>query len=403
MKSLRGIVAFMMNAKNKRLKIGFLHSLYAQNSERASWRVTNKYMIQALQEHCGDVTSLAPIYLPELRLEGRLKEAGQKIFHKNMTLYNTIFVGKRYGHILTKRLVNNEFDLILASSGWTETSFVNTHTPIILLEDASFASIHNYYPEYSNLFKRSYHEARVVSERAIAKARLIIYPSQWAAQSAITHYNLDGEKVRVIPWGANIDTPPPIEVVLQRRLSDHCKLLFVGMDWNRKGGTVAFETLLELEKLGIQAELTICGCIPPNNLSHERMRVIPYLNRKDPVQRKQLEDLYKTSDFFFMPTRNECYGSVFCEACSFGLPVIATDTGGVSGAITSGENGFLLPSSALSAEYAELIARVYRDKQGYSDLVKSTRTSFEHRLNWDAWGRATTVSVYEMLEQIHHV
>jgi len=393
----------MMHTENKRLKIGFLHSLYAQNSERASWRVTNKYMIQVLQEYCGDVTSLAPIHLPELRLEGRLKEAGQKIFHKNMTIYNTLLIGKRYGHILTKRLVNNNFDVIFASSGWTETAFVNTSTPIVLLEDASFASIHNYYPEYSNLFKRSYYEARVLSERAIAKARLILYPSQWAAQSAIVHYNLDAEKVRVIPWGANIDTPPPLEAVFVKLLSDSCKLLFVGIDWNRKGGAIAFETLLELEKLGIQAELTICGCIPPNNLSHERMRVIPYLNRKDPAQRKQLEDLYKTSDFFFMPTRNECYGSVFCEACSFGLPVIATDTGGVSGAITHGENGFLLSPNAQGAEYAELIARVYRDKQGYSDLVKSTRASFEHRLNWDVWGREVTISIHKMLARDPHV
>ena len=89
---------------------------------------------------------------------------------------------------------------------------------------------------------------------------------------------------------------------------------------------------------------------------------------------------------------------VFCEASAYGLPVISTDTGGVSGAVKQGENGFLLPLVAGGAEYAELIARVYKDEEVYAELVRTSRAAFEDRLNWDAWGIAVKKLIDEMLE-----
>jgi len=121
----------------------------------------------------------------------------------------------------------------------------------------------------------------------------------------------------------------------------------------------------------MQAHLIIWGCTPPARHSHERMTVIPFLNKSDPSQRVQLERLFDTSDFFFLPTRSECYGMVFCEASAYGLPVITTNTGGVSGAVTNGENGFMLPLSAEAVDYAGVIAKVYRDDQLYAELVRS--------------------------------
>jgi len=46
----------------------------------------------------------------------------------------------------------------------------------------------------------------------------------------------------IMPFGANFETLPPREIVEERKKSDRCKLLFVGTDWQRKGGDIAFET-----------------------------------------------------------------------------------------------------------------------------------------------------------------
>jgi glycosyltransferase involved in cell wall biosynthesis len=161
----------------------------------------------------------------------------------------------------------------------------------------------------------------------------------------------------------------------------------MGVNWQRKGGDIAFETLLQLEKLGIDAHLTVCGCVPPQQLSHQRMAVIPFLDKNDEKQREEINKLFVMADFLLLPTRGDCTPIVFSEASAFGLPVITTDTGGVSGIITDGENGYMLPMSAGGADYAHVIAREYLDDRRYAFLVHSSRAAFDHRLNWDVWGK----------------
>jgi glycosyltransferase involved in cell wall biosynthesis len=238
----------------------------------------------------------------------------------------------------------------------------------------------------------------LLSDLAIRKASLLVYASGWAAQSAIDDYHADPQQVHVALMGANFDNPPSKEIIEQKQKSQSCRLLFIGFDWQRKGGDIAFETLLKLEEEGIEAELIVCGCVPPRKYFHKRMKVIPYLDKNDPAQYKELEQLYLSSDFLLLPTRNECFGLVFCEANAYGLPVVTTHTGGVPEVVIDGINGFTLPLSARGAEYARSIASIYRDDLRYAELVKTSRETFDDRLNWDVWGMTVNTLITEMLE-----
>jgi len=51
--------------------------------------------------------------------------------------------------------------------------------------------------------------------------------------------------------------------------------------------------------------------------------------------------LYHAADLFVFPTYSEAFGLVALEAMAAGLPVVASDVGGLSSLITSGENGVL--------------------------------------------------------------
>ncbi len=234
----------------------------------------------------------------------------------------------------------------------------------------------------------SIREGNFIERLAIEKACLILYASQWAAQSAINDYGADESKIKVVPLGANLedDDIPNEELIFQKNKSDSCRLFFLGVDWRRKGGDIAFETLLKLEELGIESELVVCGCVPPKGISHEKMKVLPFLNKNNVNDRKILIDQFVTSDFLILPTRNECFGIVFCEANAFGLPVITTNTGGVPEVIKNGENGFMLPINAEGSDYAEIISSIYLDDKRYYNLVISSRAAFESRLNWNVWG-----------------
>jgi glycosyltransferase involved in cell wall biosynthesis len=214
---------------------------------------------------------------------------------------------------------------------------------------------------------------------------VLLYPSEWVARSAIDHYGADPGRVHVIPYGANLDEVPPREAATGRRPGERCRLLFLALEWERKGGDIAFATLLELEEVGIRAELVVCGATPPAAIRHERLVVLGRLDKNDPAQLERLVDLLATSDFLLRPTRAECYGIVFCEAAAFGLPVITTATGGVTTIVRHGENGLALPLDAGPQDYAAAIARLHGDPDAYTAMAVAGRLAYEERLNWGSW------------------
>ena len=390
----------MLNSNpQERLRIALVTALDV--FDRHSWSGTYYYITRALQKYCGDVTVIGPMYAPYEMFIGMLVHQGAKLFlQKNYAFRHTFAVSKRYGRIASQRLAHGSFDVVVALSGATELAFLQTDVPTVLIEDANFALLHDYHPHFSSLLKSSAYQIDTLQARGISKANLIVYSTQWAAQSAVDHYAASQQKVRAIPFGANLEHIPPREVVLARKKNAAgCKLLFVGVDWEHKGGAIAFETLVALERRGVPTELTICGCVPPKRFIHPKMKVIPFLDKNDERQRQRLEMLYMQSDFFFLPTRSECFGIVFCEASAFGLPSIATRTGGVSEVIHDGVNGFTLPYDARGDAYAEIIANLYHNTPAYNRLVQTSWQRFETHLNWDAWGQAVSRALSEMLHQ----
>jgi len=71
-------------------------------------------------------------------------------------------------------------------------------------------------------------------------------------------------------------------------------------------------------------------------------------------------DYLKAFDIFMFPSRHEGLGSILLDALDFGLPVIATDVGGISEIIESGVNGFLVKPDAID-DICESILSLYSE------------------------------------------
>jgi glycosyltransferase involved in cell wall biosynthesis len=375
-----------MGDENKRLSIAYVTANYPW--DRRAWSGTTYYMAQALQKYCGEVHYIAPIRSNEKRLGKIIHESSRFFLKKNFAYGYSIFVAKKHAKIAAHLLAGRSFDVIFSPIGETEIAFLQTDIPIVLALDTTFALAHDYNPIFSNLLNRSAREADIIENLAYRKASVLLFSSAWAARSAVEDYHAEQEKVCVVPFGANLDYIPPQEIAQTKKKSDHCRLLFIGTSWQAKGGDIAFETLLKLEEMGVLAELIVCGSTPPQGVAHERMTVIPFLDKSDERQHRALEKLYAIADFLLVPTRNDCTPIAFSEASAFALPVITTRTGGIPEVVRDGENGFVLPYGARGAEYAEVIAGLYRDDQRYTELVRTSRAAFEDKLNWDAWGLA---------------
>ncbi len=66
-------------------------------------------------------------------------------------------------------------------------------------------------------------------------------------------------------------------------------------------------------------------------------------------RRNDVHDLLADFDIFALATREEALGKVFIEAAAAGVPVVATNVGGVSETMQSGKTGFLVPLDDVAA------------------------------------------------------
>jgi glycosyltransferase involved in cell wall biosynthesis len=294
------------------------------------------------------------------------------------------------------QIIEADCDFIFAPIASREIALINTTTPVIYASDSTaklFCQEQHYthvQGKQSKLSQETLEQIELFDAIALTKAQHIIYPSQWAADSAIDDYGVAPSKVSVIPFGANLEQPPTAaQVWASRQVNpmEPCRLLFIGIDWRRKGGEIAFQTLLDLLHQGIDAELVVVGTVPPPHIRHEKLTIIPQLDKNCPQQRQRLNQLLQQSHFLLLPSRAECYGISLCEASAFGLPVLTTNVGGISTVVRNGRNGYKLPLSAPSSDYADILMRILADPDHYQRLSRSARAEYDQRLNWDTWSQ----------------
>jgi glycosyltransferase involved in cell wall biosynthesis len=276
-------------------------------------------------------------------------------------------------------------DVVFAPFASTQVAFLASRVPIIYSSDTTLRLIRDYYPGFDALSRLTTWEGEVIERNVVSRSAGLVYPSAWAAESAVRDYGARRDTALIVPYGANLDDPPDRGRALTVDRGATCSLSFIAVAWVRKGGSTAVATLNDLRSRGIPAHLTVVGCEPPSGVDRTHITVIPRIDKSDPVQRATLSDLYFTSYFSILPTRADCSPVVCCEASAHGTPMVITDTGGVSAHVTDGVNGFLVAPHSPAEAYACRIADAWTQRDGYAALVVSSRREYERRLNWDAW------------------
>ncbi|HUM13899.1 MAG TPA: N-acetyl-alpha-D-glucosaminyl L-malate synthase BshA [Myxococcaceae bacterium] len=80
-------------------------------------------------------------------------------------------------------------------------------------------------------------------------------------------------------------------------------------------------------------------------------------------ERSSLGDLFAHADLFLLPSEQESFGLAALESLASGVPVVASDVGGVSEVVTHGETGWLVPAKdpiAMAGAVLELLAEPAR-------------------------------------------
>lgn len=308
------------------------------------------------------------------------------------------------GRQLSRKLSKLDIDAILSleSPAAQPIAYAETDKPIVFWESGTFAALVDFYPYYrrSTMCDQTFEDGLANERAALERCRLAVYHSEWAAQSAIQTYGIDPQKIRIVPPGGNFESNFSIDevnAVIDARPSDRCKLLFLGVDWERKGGDVALQVAKQLNEAGLPTDLSIVGCEPQTDEPlPDFVKPLGFIYKWSPEGREKMVKLLSESHFLILPTIADCFPLVFGEVSAFGLPSLSTKVGGVPFAIKDDCNGKTFALDAKSDEYCTYVMNLFTNYEAYKDLARSTFYEHETRLNW----RVATKTMKQLLMEI---
>lgn len=213
------------------------------------------------------------------------------------------------------------------------------------------------------------------------------------------------ERISVIGNGVDVERFTPHS---SRKSSN--VILTVGSLVARKGHEIVIEAMALLREKRPQLRYVIAGGWTLNSSSEKFLRELVIQRKLSDrvnflgfVKPSDLPELYRKADLFVMTGREvkekgwvEGFGISYLEAAASGLPIIATDTGGVREAVTS-ENALIVPTDDPRAT-ADAIINLLDDVERRSRMSRAG-IEWAHANTW----RIKAEEGLEIMKQITHV
>lgn len=384
------------------MKVAYATTYNSQDlKEFYNWAGSGYYIAQSLKHQSISLDYMGPLE-DSITVRGicKLKRHYHQIFeHKNYLRALDPLTLENYAKQLSRKLLKIESDIVFSAT-ITSIAHLNCTQPIVFWTDATFVSLLDSYPAYKNLCQESIEHGHTMERLALKKSALAIFTSDWAAQTAIDYYQADPAKVKVVPFGANVEnqmTVNEIKDLIKSRPSNKCKLLFIGYDWIRKGGDIAVKLTQALNSAGLETELIVIGCSPPIEESAAPfVKALGVVSKSTEAGKALINRLISEAHFLILPSKAECYGLVFCEANSFGVPCLATNVGGIPTIIRDDRNGRTFDKNADINDYCQYVLHLFTNYSEYEDLALSSFNEYTSRLNWSVAGH----TVRDLLETV---
>jgi glycosyltransferase involved in cell wall biosynthesis len=360
-----------------------ISSLYDINNPKF-WSGTIHFMTQGLKNQ-GIELVIPQIFQIPYRSFYRAKS----IFKKR--ILNSLYFSEREPLILQsfarhfeKQLNENDYDFIF-SPQTSELRYLETSKPMFFWVDATMEGLEQQLTGRMKLNKKALELGYSTDSAVYLKSAAAIFASDWAANSAIKTFGLNPEKVHVVPFGANLNSPPSepdIKQIINQKKFDKFRIIFIAVNWEQKGGDIVIDTLNLLDKDKI--ELNVIGAEPIiKGATPSYLKYHGFLSKNNPDNVTKMKNILSESHLMFMPSRQEAYGIVLCEANAYGLPVISSNIGGIPTIVREDTNGFLYPLNTDITEIAAKIQTLMDNRAELERLSLSSYNQFTERLNWN--------------------
>ena len=191
----------------------------------------------------------------------------------------------------------------------------------VTLEDMTLRQGISIHPVFSRMSPSAVASWERRRARIYRDATMCTVASHWAGESLLADYGIAPERIAVVGLGANYRADTEAE-----RPWEIPRFLFIGIDWERKGGPLLLRAFSRLREDHPDATLDIAGGHPtldaPGVHAHGR------LSHARADDRRLIGELFARATCFVMPSVVEPFGIAHIEAASAGVASIGTSAGG---------------------------------------------------------------------------
>jgi glycosyltransferase involved in cell wall biosynthesis len=209
--------------------------------------------------------------------------------------------------------------------------------------------------------------------------------SDWVTRSLVGDYGVDPAHAITVGEGCRFDSSDGLA-----KHYDGKTILFVGYEFERKGGEVLLAAFERVAAEIPDAELLIAG---PRRLAHPLPRGVRLFGL---LPRQELLRLYSRASVFVMPSLFEPFGQVFLEAMEHRLPCVGSDKCAIPEIISDGETGLITPADDARA-LAEKIIYLLRRPETMRVMGERGHERVRTLFTWPAVARRIDERLIELL------
>lgn len=244
---------------------------------------------------------------------------------------------------------------------------------------------------------------KTIGKYVLNKADKIIVLTQ-SVKYALISKGIESEKIEVIPTGVPTDLYKPSfpSILPEIGIRDQEKvILFVGRLVENKGVHILLRAFCEVQRKVDAVKLVIVGS---GELEGDLRSLAQRLGVEKKVlflgkfPQEKMPFIYSGADIFVLPTLySEPFGIAAVEALSSGVPVIASNIGGLKEIVENGNVGYLIkPSDAKMLE--SFLVRLLSNDTERDRLGKNARKRALDKFDWKKIGSKVSNLYRKVLE-----
>lgn len=209
----------------------------------------------------------------------------------------------------------------------------------------------------------------------------IVVNSEYMRSKVAVWYGMNLDKIVVIPNGVNLSR---FRECNKLTLEGDPVILYLGALTTRKGIDILFQAIAALRSELPNMKLHLVG--GGTMLSYfqhlvENRGICRYVVFHGRVPDVMVPIYYKSADFCVFPSRHEPFGIVALEAMASGIPIIASNIGGLGEIITNGQDGLLFKPGDADA-LSKAILALNKDSDLRRKLSQTALKTVE-RYSWE--------------------